>query len=95
MMMQTNNEQGIRLDRAAKILLLNILQQGYIKEEQKSELQKLLQIPCVRLCYADSADIVSELKELEKRHSDEMAHDLTADKHSIIEAAKVDLDAKE
>lgn len=94
-MMQTNNKQSIRLDRAAKILLLNILQQGYINGEQKSDLQKILQIPLVRLCYADSADIVNELKELEKRHTDDLAHDLLADKQSIIQAAKVNLDVKE
>lgn len=88
-MAQTNNEQGIRLDRSAKILMLNILQQGFINEEQKGELQKVLNIPLVRLCYADSVDVLKELKELEERHTDDLAHDLRADKKSITEAVKV------
>lgn len=86
----TNNEtEAIKLDRGAKILLLTILQQGFITREQKSDVQKLLQIPLVRLCYADSQEVLKELKEYEARNNDVLTHDLKADRKSILEAVNV------
>ncbi len=88
-MATTNNEQGIKLDRNSKILLLNILQQGYITAEQKDDVQKLLQIPLVRLCFADSREVVQELQQLEERNKAYLTHEIKADRKSMLEAVKV------
>lgn len=88
-MTATNDNTGTKLDRNAKILLLNILQQGYITEEQRKQLEELLQIPSIRICYADSAEVVNELSGLEKYETDDLRQDLRADCKSILEAVKV------
>lgn len=88
-MTQTNDTKGIKLDRSTKILLLNILQQGFITEEQRSEIQKLLKVPLLRLCYADSAEVVNELLGMEKYKSADFTKDLRADCKSMLEAMKM------
>lgn len=88
-MTATNDIQGTRLDRSAKIFLLNILQQGYITSEQRTELQKLFDLPLLRLCYADSAEVVNELLDIQKYNSADLTQDLRADCKSMLEAVNV------
>lgn len=88
-MTQTNDIQGIKLDRSAKILLLTILKQGFVNTEQRTELQKVLNVPFVRICYADSAEVVNELLNIEKFNSADLLKDLKADCKSMLEALKL------
>lgn len=75
----------INLSREAKLLLLTILRQGFITEEQQQALETSFGVKRLRLCFADSREVVSELQRLENTlHLDELG-DLECDRNRIEE----------
>lgn len=93
-MEQTNSNEVIKLDRSGKILLLNILQQGFITLEQRTDIQKLLQAPLLRICYADSAEVVNELEGIRKFQPEKFKQELMSDCDSLFQAINFENDKK-
>ena len=82
--------ENIQLGREAKILVLNILRQGYITPQQRIDMENLLGVHRNRLLYADAREVVEEMDKLQKKYDMAMI-DLECDKHTMDELTSPDI----